>query len=57
MCRDQSTEERSICSIICGAFGLFGYIFVDFGDQFVTLDPTGIPPSTGTITGISKVFK
>eukprot|EP01121_Diplochlamys_sp_Union-15-3_P006180 TRINITY_DN16689_c0_g1_i1.p1 TRINITY_DN16689_c0_g1~~TRINITY_DN16689_c0_g1_i1.p1 ORF type:complete len:165 (+),score=16.48 TRINITY_DN16689_c0_g1_i1:49-495(+) len=48
------THKKGIKFIAAATPGLFGYIFVDFGDGFTVLDPDGENPKTSFISGISS---
>lgn len=45
-------HEHGIFVVIADTFGLFGYIFTDFGKNFTCGDPTGEEPHTGIVAGI-----
>ena len=45
-------HERNICFIATGSYGLYGYAFSDFGEQFTVSDSNGENPKTGIICGI-----
>lgn len=60
-CRSRDTVQLNnwarnsgSCTIICDSLGLFGYCFVDFGNDFVVKDETGEPPKSANIVGISN---
>jgi ubiquitin-activating enzyme E1 len=45
-------HHNGIYLIIADTFGLFGYIFADFGKNFTVGDPTGENPLNGIVAGI-----
>lgn len=45
-------HQNGIYLIIADTFGLFGYIFTDFGKDFTIGDPTGENPLNGIVAGI-----
>src|SRR5271156_2032813 len=45
-------HQNGIYLIIADTFGLFGYIFTDFGKNFTVGDPTGENPLNGIVAGI-----
>ncbi|KAF2741822.1 ubiquitin-activating enzyme E1 1 [Sporormia fimetaria CBS 119925] len=47
-------HENGIYVVITDTFGLFGYIFTDFGKNFTVGDPTGENVTTGIIAGIDE---
>ncbi|KAF2277312.1 ubiquitin-activating enzyme E1 [Westerdykella ornata] len=47
-------HENGIYLVITDTFGLFGYIFTDFGKNFTVGDPTGENANTGIVAGITS---
>ena len=47
-------HQNGIYVIIADTFGLFGYIFNDFGKNFTVADATGENPISGIIAGIDE---
>ncbi|KAF3482219.1 ubiquitin-activating enzyme E1 [Arthroderma uncinatum] len=47
-------HENKIYVVIADTFGLFGYIFTDFGKNFTVGDATGENPLSGIIAGINE---
>ncbi|EMC91794.1 hypothetical protein BAUCODRAFT_79521 [Baudoinia panamericana UAMH 10762] len=47
-------HENGIYVVITDTFGLFGYIFTDFGKNFAVGDPTGENPLSGIVAGIDN---
>jgi ubiquitin-activating enzyme E1 len=47
-------HENGIYLVISDTFGLFGYIFTDFGEKFTVGDTTGENPLSGIIAGIDE---
>lgn len=47
-------HENGIYLVISDTFGLFGYIFTDFGKKFTVGDTTGENPLSGIIAGIDE---
>lgn len=47
-------HQNGIYLVIADTFGLFGYIFTDFGDNFRVGDATGENPVHGIIAGIDE---
>ncbi|KAI5296913.1 hypothetical protein KEM55_005410, partial [Ascosphaera atra] len=47
-------RQNGIYFIVVDTFGLFGYIFNDFGRQFTVTDATGEDPVSGIIAGIDE---
>ncbi|EEH42011.1 hypothetical protein PAAG_03932 [Paracoccidioides lutzii Pb01] len=47
-------HKNNIYVIITDTFGLFGYIFTDFGENFTVVDPTGEDPTSGIVAGITE---
>ena len=47
-------HDHGIFLVIADTFGLFGYIFTDFGSEFPCVDPTGESPVTGIVAGIDE---
>ena len=45
-------HKNDINLIVTDTFGLFGYIFTDFGAKFTCIDPTGENPNSGIVAGI-----
>mmetsp|Transcript_12121 Transcript_12121/g.10438 ORF Transcript_12121/g.10438 Transcript_12121/m.10438 type:complete len:123 (+) Transcript_12121:449-817(+) len=50
-CRNR---ERAIGFIWTGLLGLYGYTFIDFGPNFVVIDPNGEDPRTAIISAITN---
>ncbi|XP_952025.1 ubiquitin-activating enzyme E1, putative [Theileria annulata] len=53
ICRANSLGKR-IGFIACDTFGMIGSVFVDFGDNFISFDPTGTELKTGIIESITN---
>lgn len=49
---NEFTHKNGIRFISTDIRGLFGNVFVDFGDDFTVFDPTGEEPQTGIISAI-----
>lgn len=47
-------HQHGIYVTITDTFGLFGYIFNDFGKKFTVGDPTGEEPVSGIVAGIAE---
>ncbi|KAI5283910.1 hypothetical protein KEM54_001737, partial [Ascosphaera aggregata] len=47
-------RQHRIYFIVADTFGLFGYLFNDFGKRFAVTDPTGEDPVSGIIAGIDE---
>jgi ubiquitin-activating enzyme E1 len=47
-------HKNGIFLVIADTFGLFGYIFTDFGKNFTIGDPTGENPLSGIVVGIDE---
>jgi ubiquitin-activating enzyme E1 len=47
-------RENHIAFILCEAYGVFGFVFTDFGNEFVVSDPTGEQRSRFQIELISS---
>jgi ubiquitin-activating enzyme E1 len=47
-------RKNGIYLVIADTFGLFGYIFTDFGKNFTVGDPTGENPHSGIVVGINE---
>ncbi|MCJ1287744.1 hypothetical protein MMC26_007096 [Xylographa opegraphella] len=47
-------HQNGIFLIITDIYGLFGYIFTDFGDKFPCVDPTGESPLSGIVADIDS---
>ncbi|KXS93723.1 hypothetical protein AC578_9497 [Pseudocercospora eumusae] len=47
-------HNNGIYIVITDTFGLFGYIFTDFGKNFTVGDPTGENPLSGIVAGIDE---
>ncbi|EGC47602.1 ubiquitin-activating enzyme E1 [Histoplasma capsulatum var. duboisii H88] len=47
-------HKNKIFVIIADTFGLFGYIFTDFGENFTVVDATGEEPTSGIVAGIDE---
>ncbi|KAK2877226.1 hypothetical protein FQN49_001325 [Arthroderma sp. PD_2] len=47
-------HENGIYVVIVDTFGLFGYIFTDFGKNFTVGDATGENPLSGIVAGIDE---
>ena len=47
-------HEHGIYVVIADVFGLFGFIFTDFGKNFTVVDPNGENPNSGIIAGIDQ---
>lgn len=45
-------HENGIFVVIADTFGLFGFVFTDFGKQFTVVDTTGEDPVSGIISDI-----
>eukprot|EP01130_Rhizamoeba_saxonica_P006439 TRINITY_DN2563_c0_g4_i1.p1 TRINITY_DN2563_c0_g4~~TRINITY_DN2563_c0_g4_i1.p1 ORF type:complete len:1041 (+),score=296.06 TRINITY_DN2563_c0_g4_i1:205-3327(+) len=52
LCRENSTEENTIRFISTDCIGLFGFVFVDNGEQFIVHDKNGEQPKQSYISGI-----
>lgn len=50
----EKLHKRNIKHIITLANGVFGFMFVDAGEEFTSLDPKGEPPVEFYIMGITK---
>lgn len=50
----QYLHEKGIYLVVTQTFGLFGYIFCDFGSQFRVIDPTGESPVSGIVAAIDE---
>lgn len=50
----QFCHRHGILLIIADVFGLFGFVFTDFGERFVVNDPTGENPLSGIVADISS---
>ncbi|SZE99427.1 unnamed protein product [Blumeria hordei] len=50
----QYLHQKGIHLVITDTFGLFGYIFCDFGKRFVVADATGENPISGIVAGIDE---
>lgn len=50
----QFCHQHGIFLVIADVFGLFGFVFTDFGEQFVVNDPTGENPLSGIVADISS---
>jgi len=50
-------RKLGIRFVSCDAAGVFGQVFVDFGEQFECSDLTGEPPRQGMVVNISKAAK
>ncbi|PGH11735.1 hypothetical protein AJ80_06996 [Polytolypa hystricis UAMH7299] len=46
-------HDNGIYVVIADTFGLFGYIFTDFGKNFTVVDTTGENPVSGIVAGIN----
>ncbi|KAK3709496.1 E1 ubiquitin-activating protein [Vermiconidia calcicola] len=47
-------HENGIYVVITDTYGLFGFIFTDFGKNLTIGDPTGENPGTGIVAGIDE---
>ncbi|MCJ1403687.1 hypothetical protein MMC11_006910 [Xylographa trunciseda] len=47
-------HQNGIFLVITDIYGLFGYLFTDFGDEFPCVDPTGESPITGIVADIDS---
>ena len=47
-------HERNICFIATGSYGLYGYAFSDFGENFVCLDSNGENPRSGMVVNVDS---
>ncbi|KAI5293344.1 hypothetical protein KEM52_005626 [Ascosphaera acerosa] len=47
-------RANGIYFIVADTFGLFGYVFNDFGEQFAITDATGEDPVSGIVAGIDE---
>ena len=47
-------HENGIYVVIADIYGLFGFIFTDFGRNFACVDPTGENPVNGIVTDIDS---
>lgn len=47
-------HRNGIYVIITDTYGLFGYIFTDFGEKFVVTDSSGEDPVSGIVAGIDE---
>ncbi len=55
---DNKCRELRVGFISAQTRGVFAKVFCDFGARpFVTLDPTGEPPLSYHIVGVSQVYK
>jgi ubiquitin-activating enzyme E1 len=45
-------HQKGICFVATGSYGLYGYAFSDFGEQFTVSDNNGENPKTGIVCGI-----
>ncbi|KAK2742901.1 E1 ubiquitin-activating protein [Myotisia sp. PD_48] len=57
--RDQAViaeycHNNGIYVVITDIFGLFGYVFTDFGKNFTVVDATGENPLSGIVAGINE---
>ncbi|KAI1003152.1 Ubiquitin-activating enzyme E1 1 [Podosphaera aphanis] len=50
----QYLHSKGIYLVVTDTFGLFGYIFCDFGSDFKVTDPTGEAPISGIVAGIDE---
>lgn len=50
----QYLHHKGIYLVVVDTFGLFGYIFCDFGKSFKVTDPTGEAPISGIVAGINE---
>ena len=50
----QFCHQHGIFLVIADVFGLFGFVFTDFGERFVVNDPTGENPLSGIVADISS---
>lgn len=50
----QFCHQHGIFLVITDVFGLFGFVFTDFGEQFKVNDPTGENPLSGIVADISS---
>lgn len=48
-------HENDIAFIAGGVFGLYGWVFNDFGPQFMCIDPNGEPAKDAFVESITKV--
>lgn len=51
---NEITHKNNIGFISTDTRGLFGNVFVDFGDSFTVVDPTGEEPLTGIVSDIDE---
>jgi hypothetical protein len=54
---NKACHSRNIGFIIAGNLGLYGYSFVDFGEQHKIFDPTGEEPKIVHFIGITQEEK
>jgi ubiquitin-activating enzyme E1 len=47
-------HQKKIAFVAADTFGLFGYIFCDFGDEFLVIDRTGEPEKKGFVEIITQ---
>lgn len=47
-------HDNGIFLVIADIYGLFGFIFTDFGKNFTVADPTGENPLSGIVAGIDS---
>ena len=47
-------HQNGIFLVITDTYGLFGYVFTDFGQEFPCVDPTGESPLSGIVAGIDE---
>jgi len=47
-------HQKKIAFVAADTFGLFGYIFCDFGDEFLVMDRTGEPEKKGFVEIITQ---
>ena len=47
-------HSKGIYLVIADTFGLFGFIFTDFGKEFTVVDATGENPISGIVAGIDS---
>ena len=53
---NEKYRKKGIKFISANTFGLFGGIFVDFGNNFLVNDPNGVPVSSGSIVKFHETY-